>query len=290
MTKSINNKLAVLCVALAVTFGAVFTAYAYENLEIDVEVLENSTVIEVEYDDENGDEVEKDYVYEGETDLDVVYDLLATELGIDRADVDAAIDDVDEYEEVTLEEAEDAIADAEEEIEKAAVVIADAEADGKETDLSAETLLKARASLESAIVAKDAGDYAVAEEDADEAEDFAKLARMKYIDKTQADIDDEDSEELNDDDDGDEEEGDDEWDDDKTSKFCDNTSQAAGWGVAKKCVDSDDYEVNEKLAKKVERFEDFGKSTDKVVLQGQLQELLLILIQLLQQQMALQSN
>lgn len=92
------------------------------------------------------------------------------------------------------------------------------------------------------------------------------------------------------------EENDDDEDDDRD--FCERTKQAAGWGVAKKCVDDEDYELNDKMVKKVERFEDrnmekyreYGKSTDKTELQNQLRELLLVLVQLLQKQMELQDN
>ncbi|MCA9367384.1 hypothetical protein KC887_03945 [Candidatus Kaiserbacteria bacterium] len=102
--------------------------------------------------------------------------------------------------------------------------------------------------------------------------------------------DDDEMEDGDDDDDG--EEMDDNNDDSKDrSEFCKRTTEkAAGFGVAKKCVNEEGYQVNDKLANKVNRFADYGKSTDKAVLQGQLRELLLVLIQLLQQQMALQNT
>jgi len=87
-------------------------------------------------------------------------------------------------------------------------------------------------------------------------------------------------------------------DEDDDADFCDKTSKAAGWGVAKKCVDDENYSLNDKMVKKVERFEDknmekykeFGKTTDQAELQSQLRELLLLLIQLLQKQMLLQGS
>jgi len=75
------------------------------------------------------------------------------------------------------------------------------------------------------------------------------------------------------------------------ANFCERTSKAAGWGVAKKCVDNENFIINDKLADKVERFaeredrfKDFGKTTDRAELQNQLRQLLLVLIELLQQQ------
>jgi hypothetical protein len=80
------------------------------------------------------------------------------------------------------------------------------------------------------------------------------------------------------------------------ANFCERTSKAAGWGVAKQCVESEDYVLNDKMVEKVERFQDrsmdkfkdFGQTTDRAELQNQLQQLLLVLIELLEKQVALQ--
>ncbi|MEN9922057.1 MAG: hypothetical protein RL097_333, partial [Candidatus Parcubacteria bacterium] len=136
-------------------------------------------------------------------------------------------------------------------------------------------LAKAQEKLDAAEDEYEDDDYAAAEDLADDAKELAE-----GIFEAEDNDDDEDDDE----------------DDDRD--FCERTKQAAGWGVAKKCVDDEDYELNDKMVKKVERFQDrdmekyreYGKSTDKTELQNQLRELLLVLVQLLQKQMELQDN
>ena len=301
MQLSIINKLAIIAATLAVAFGAAFTAFAYEELEIEIDVRDNSTRVEVEYQGAEG-EVNEVYEYE-ETDLDQVYDLLAEDLDISTDEVEDAVtsvtdedeeEDEDEEgeesdeEEATeaIEDAEDAIAEAEEYVDSlfegvvVSTTICDVVID-PETGKSStcpeykeevidesltklkEKLADAKALLEKAEVAFDDGNFERAEDKAEAAEDLAEEI-----------LDDEDEDEK----------------DEEDNDFCDRASNAAGWGVAKKCVDDDDYEINDKMEDKVDRFADFGKTNDRAELQNQLRELLVILIQLLQQQMALDAG
>lgn len=88
-------------------------------------------------------------------------------------------------------------------------------------------------------------------------------------------------EEMNDDDEDDE---DDDSDGKDKSEFCEKTKKAAGFGVAKKCADKEGYQLNDKLANKVDRFAEFGKTNDKAELQNQLRTLLVLLVELLSNQ------
>lgn len=276
MQVTLTHKLTVLATTLAVAFGMAFTTYAaFDDLEIEVKVYEDMVEVEVEYDDED-----EDYTYE-DMDLDEAYDELVKDLK-DDFDLEITTDDIEDIAEVeheddeaeAEEDAADAIRDAEDAIADAADRIEDAEeAEVDEDDLKAAstTLAKAQEKLDAAEDEYEDEDYAAAEDLADAAK---KLAEGIF--------------EVEDNDD----------DEDDDRDFCERTKQAAGWGVAKKCVDDEDYELNDKMVKKVERFEDrnmekyreYGKSTDKTELQNQLRELLLVLVQLLTKQMELQDN
>jgi hypothetical protein len=80
------------------------------------------------------------------------------------------------------------IVDAMEEIEKAKDKIQKSKENGKEVTLSENTLIEAEEMLQQARDAYTAGNLALAEELAEEARDLAQIARMKYIDKTEADV------------------------------------------------------------------------------------------------------
>lgn len=276
MQQTITNKLAVLVAAVALAFGAAYTAFAYEALEIEIDVLADTTEVEVQY-EEDGEDVTDEYEY-NTTDLDEVYTLLAVALGLTAEEVEDAVVDIDTEEEMEdADEAAEAIADAEEAIADLEAYIAtlDEDDDADEIEDLEADLAAAQSLLEDAEEALAAEDYDAAEGYADDAEDIVDAV-------------------LGDDDEN-EEEGD---DDDDRSDFCDRTSQAAGWGVAKKCVEDDDYVINDKMAAKVirfqdrsmEKYQDYGVSQDREVLQNQLRELMLLLIQLLQQQMAAQES
>ncbi len=269
MQVTLTHKLTVLATTLAVAFGMAFTTYAaFDDLEIEVKVYEDKVEVEVEYDDED-----KSYTYE-DMDLDEAYDELVKDLDEDF-DLEITTDEIEDIAEVEHEEdAADAIKDAQDAIAAAADRIEDAEkaeVDEDDLDAASTTLAKAQEKLDDAEDEYKDEDYAAAEDLADAAK---KLAEGIF--------------EVEDNDD----------DEDDDRDFCERTKQAAGWGVAKKCVDDEDYELNDKMVKKVERFEDrnmekyreYGKSTDKTELQNQLRELLLVLVQLLQKQMELQDN
>lgn len=285
MQRAINIKLVALFAVVAMAFAAAVPAYAYDELEIEVEIKSNKTLVEVEY-EEDGVETETEYEYET-TDLQEVYSLLATELDISEDEVEAAtsIEDEDEDEDedenededdmATQEEAEDAIADAASEIEKAQTVITEAELDGKEIDLSSTTLAEARELLVQAEEAYELEEYNEAESLADESEDLAKLARMKYIDKTEADIAEDEDEDEDDDD-----KSDNPW----TKEKCE-THPGIGNGVKEKC--DDDYKKSDRND---DKYKDYGKSNDREELQAQLQELMQLLIQLLNLQLANQGS
>jgi len=102
--------------------------------------------------------------------------------------------DGDSDEEV-MEDASDAIADAQEEINKAQKKIDEAADEGEETTLAQEQLDKAILKLEMAQASFDSGDFEEAEELADEAEDLASESRGKLIAKTEADLEDDGEEE-----------------------------------------------------------------------------------------------
>jgi hypothetical protein len=91
-----------------------------------------------------------------------------------------------------MEEAERAIQDAIEEIEKAEIVIAEAREDGKETMLSEDALDEAILKLEMAEESFAAGNYEEAEGLADEARDLASESRMTLIGKTLEDFEEHD--------------------------------------------------------------------------------------------------
>lgn len=272
MQLTITNKLAIFAATIAVAFGMSLTAFAASNLEIEIDIYDNGSIAKVSY-EEDGDDVTKTYTLE-ETDEDDIYAELADLLDMDVDDIEEASEVSEEDGDVPAdsEEAEEAIADAEDAIEDAADWIS--KLDDEETEKEASTTLaEAEDLLAEAKDAFDDEDYQKAQDLAEEAEELAEGIHMSG-------------------------EEDDDEDEDRKDDFCKRTAKAAGWGVAKKCSDDDDYELNEKVVKKVERFQDrnmekyreYGKSGDKVVLQNQLQELLLLLISLLQKQMALQTT
>lgn len=90
-----------------------------------------------------------------------------------------------------LSDAEDAIVDAEEEITKAAEDIAEEKEDGDEVAAAEARLKEAQSKLDEARTALDEGQKQEAEDLAEEAEDMAGEARMKYLGKTTAELEDE---------------------------------------------------------------------------------------------------
>ena len=102
--------------------------------------------------------------------------------------------DEDSDEEV-MEDANDAITDAQEEINKAQKKIDEAADEEKEITLAQDQLNEAILKLEMAQASFDSGDYEEAEELADEAEDLASESRGKLIGKTEADLEDDGVEE-----------------------------------------------------------------------------------------------
>ena len=266
MQQAIYTKLVAFFAMMALAFALAIPALAYSELEIDIEVGDVSTMVEVEY-EESGEKMEKEFEFET-TDLDEVYQAIADELGISVDAVEAALENEDgeEDEEMSdMEEAAEAIADAE-------AAIADAAEYLEEMGSSSDDYVTKSGYLDTAKGYLAEAETAFENEDYDAASDWAEKAEDKVEDHILPEDEDEDE-------DGEEKD---------RSDYCDKTKQAAGFGVAKKCVGEDGYVVNDKLADKVERFADFGKSTDKAVLQGQLRELLIVLIQLLQAQMALE--
>lgn len=278
MQLTYTNKFVVFAATLVFAFGAAITAFAYDALDIEIDIYDDYSKVEVSYEDD-GDGVVKKYTFSA-TDLDEIYALVAAKLSISEEDVEDAVSDVDDHNgdgDKAMEDAEDAMEDAETAIAKAEAYIATLDEDEASTTIAEleEDLADAKAALTDAENAFEDSEYGQAEQYADDAEDIAK--------KIYEDEEDEHDE--------DEEEDDDSKD---RSKFCENTKKAAGWGVAKKCVDEDGYEINDKLASKVDKaatkYSDYGKSTDQTELQNQLRELLTLLIQLLQQQRAMQSD
>ncbi|MCH7876781.1 MAG: hypothetical protein IIA20_00830 [Thaumarchaeota archaeon] len=96
----------------------------------------------------------------------------------------------EESDEEEMEDANDAIADAQEEINKAQKKIDEAADEGEETTLAQDQLDEAILQLEMAQASFDSGDFEEAEELADEAEDLASESRGKLIGKTEADLED----------------------------------------------------------------------------------------------------
>lgn len=265
MQNIISTKFVALFALVALAFAAAIPAYAYDELEIELEVEGDKTQVEVEY-VENGEEVEKEYEYSS-TNEDEVITLLAAELGISEDDIKAAMEDesddvvVDE----TMEDATEAIEEARELVTEAEAYIATIEDEDDAAALEIE-LETAEGYLTEAEAALAADDFDKAEEKAEMAIDLIKDIILPEYEDENEDKEDKDY-----------------------SKFCDKTKKAAGWGVAKKCADVEGYEINDKLADKVDRFKDFGKSQDREVLQGQLRDLLILLIELLQMQRDVQA-
>lgn len=272
MELTITNKLTLFFVTLAMSFGVAFTALAYNSLEIEVDILSDTTEVEVSY-QEDGAEVTEEYTY-NTTDIAEVYTLLAAELELSEQEVEDSVTDVsDETEEADeAEEALSEVEDIEEDLAEASDAIAAAQAyiDSLDEESASTTIDELEAKLATAQGYLDEAQIAFDAEEYEEAEDLAKQAE----DLAKEIFEDEDEEES---------------DGDKTgnTNFCDKTKKVAGWGVAKKCVDNENFVINDKLANKIERFAEFGKSNDKAVLQNQLLTLLQTLIQLLEQQKAL---
>src|SRR3989338_137480 len=122
--------------------------------------------VEIEIENEKGKTKIKIEIETGQ-DGDDVEDELKDELGIDEQ-----------------EDAAEEIADAKEEIAKAKLKIAEAKADGEETSAAEQFLSDAEKMLVDAEAAFNAGNFEEAEELAGEAEDLAKIARMKALGKT----------------------------------------------------------------------------------------------------------
>jgi len=112
-----------------------------------------------------------------------------------------------ESDEEIMEDANDAIADAQEEINKAQKKIDESADEGKETTLAQDQLDEAILKLEMAQASFDSGNFEEAEELADEAEDLASESRGKLIGKTEAELEDdgEDFREETDDEDSEDE-------------------------------------------------------------------------------------
>ena len=274
MQSTINLKMASLVAGFAFFFGFALQALAYTDLEVEIDIYDDGAEVEVSY--VNSDDEDVDLEYESDlTDLDDIIAEIVEKLDDDEIDADA-IEDVAEVEnedgslDADKEDAQESLDDAEDAIDAAQEYLDGLDEDSDEVSEGNEKLDDARDLLAEAQTAFDEDDYETAEEKADDAEDLAEMV-------------------FKSDDDDDEDE-----DDDKDrSKFCERTKKAAGWGVAKKCHDQDGWEINDKLGDKIERFSEmknFGKTTDRVELQSQLRQLLELLIELLQAQMALKSS
>lgn len=133
-------------------------------------------------------------------------------------------DDADDENE-QMDEATEEIADAEEEIAKAEDKIAEAETDGEEVSASLVLLERAIDYLDDAKLAFDAGDYIEAEDLADQAEDFAADARMKYLGKTLEELEEDEADEEDSDETGEELGDDDEDEDNEDAKIEEETEE-----------------------------------------------------------------
>jgi len=267
MQKAINTKLVALFALMAMAFAVAVPAYAFEELEIEIEIKESKSLVEVEY-EEDGDDVEKEYEFET-IDIEEVYALLATELGISKEEVKL----VAEVENDDEEEDDSDASDATEAIDEATTLIAEAVdyIDTLEDDDKVETLTEYLATAEGYLA--DA-QTAFEDEDYEEAEDKASMASDKVEDHILPDSD--------------EDEDEDEDKDDKketwTKEKCE-TNPGVGVGVKEKC--DDDYK---KTKPNQDKFKEYGKSTDRAELQAQMQELMQLLIQLLTMQLANQTS
>jgi len=113
----------------------------------------------------------------------------------DEENGDGETEDGETEDEDLMEDAADAIADANEEIDKADEKITKAADEGKDTSLAELQLEEAIAKRDMAQESFDSGDFEVAEELAEEAEDLASESRSKLIGKTEADLEDDGEEE-----------------------------------------------------------------------------------------------
>lgn len=282
MQQALTNKVAIITAAIALLFSTAFTALAYEDLTVDITIHADNTAVVATY-TEDGETVKENFNYD-DTDIENIYVYLSDDLEIDQSEVKAAAEVTDLTDE---EAAAAAIDDAQSAIDDAETYIAslDASTSQDTIDELEGKVADAQALLDEAQTAFAEDDFDTTEEKASEAQDLADEVNTLADDENdEGDAEDEDKSE--------------EADDGDSSDFCDRTSKAAGWGVAKKCVDDEGYKLNDKMAKKVERSQDrweskyanYGQTTDRAELQNQLHELLLLLIQLLQQQMALETS
>lgn len=123
MTKTATQKLGLLLAGLALSFGAATIAHAYDQLEIEVDVLSDTTVIEVTVDDEDFGP----YTYVT-TDLDEAYQSLIDEE--DLADLELTLEDVTAAATVTDEDGGDDADDADDSDDDDADDSDDDDADG----------------------------------------------------------------------------------------------------------------------------------------------------------------
>lgn len=116
MQHAITLKYVSLAAAVMFVLGMATTAFAYEELEIEIDVYSDGVIAEVSY-DEDGEDVEEEYTYE-ETDLTVVYGLLADELGLTAEEVEAVSSSEEEDGSINDEESDDDDSDDEDEEEE----------------------------------------------------------------------------------------------------------------------------------------------------------------------------
>lgn len=250
-------QVAALLAGLALTFGVAAQALAYEEIEIEYETSNGKTIVDVSY-ELAGVEKDSKFTY-FTTDLDEVWEELSDELDLSVEDIESILDGTYGVEEGNRADAEEAIEDAEFALEEAVYEIEDVDDVDEKAELQG-YYDTAEEYLEKAEEAFDFGKYADAEEWAEKAEEKVE----DYILKSSSSDNDESEDEDNNKGHGN--------DDDK----CDDDNP----GNSDKC-DDDKYEDNDKSSD----FSNFGKSTDRVELQKQLQLLLTLLIQLLQGQL-----
>lgn len=112
MQSTIKLSIGSLVAALLFTFAITLPAYAeseiqvieYSELEIEIDQYTDGVTIEISYENDDKEEIEKEYTF-NETDLDKVYERLADKLGLTVAEIEAASSVSDEDGSVSDEEA-----------------------------------------------------------------------------------------------------------------------------------------------------------------------------------------
>jgi hypothetical protein len=266
MTKAIiSNKFGLFAILLAVLFSITSVAFAYDNLSIVLEVKKDNTVVYVDFADEDDDEVSDEYGYDT-TNLRTVYKAILADLQEDHQIDGLTADEIKKIAKVVTDKtAQRTITDTTAKLKRATTYVASLKEDVSDLE---EDLEEANSILEDAKEAYADEEYVEATQ---KAEEVMSILTIILGEDKKTEVKKEKKDDTN---------------------FCENTDQAAGLGVAKKCVGEENYSINEKLGEKVERFQDramskyekYGQSTDKDELQNQLRELLLVLIELLQKQ------